>query len=199
MSKVKYAGTTKKIKMVRKPNFLKSFLIIAICIILGFYGKFFNFFGRMTGEVADDGRLFAQNIVEYKEQSQEVELSDGGRVFVPATERMDFTSEHRYQSITLGNPMENKGYYMAYDLILRDKTLYQSGLLKPGEAVGEADLLAYFKPGDYYEAKIKYTFYEQPETRIKKVGTATETVVLNVTGSSEYYDERKENEEDTKK
>ncbi|MCI8639672.1 MAG: hypothetical protein HFG41_11220 [Coprococcus sp.] len=199
MAKTKYAGTTKKVKMVRKPNFLKIILIVAICIILGFYGKFFNFFGRMTGEVADDGRLFAINTVEYKEQSRETELKDGAKVFVPATEKMDFTSEHRYQTITLGNPKENEGYYMACDLVLRDKTLYQSGLLKPGEAVGEADLLAYFKPGDYYEAKIKYIFYEQPETRIKKVGTATGTVVLDVTGSSEYYDERKENEEDTKK
>lgn len=186
----------KNYKLVRKPNFARIIIIVMICLVLGFFGKMVNFFGRFTGEVAFDGTRFASVTEACVNKALEKKLENGDAVFIPNVEKLEFTSESRFQMLHIGNPIENGNVLCSYVLAVGDKNFYQSGLLRPGESIGEADLLAYFNPGDEYSATITYTFYEQSKTIIDDIGSIKMKIPLTVIGSPEYFNNKSENPND---
>ena len=184
----------------RKPKLGRILIIVIIVIVVLGFGRVRNFFGRYTGEVASDGTAFQEQTTVYDAESQETKLSDGTVVYIPDVEHLDFSSEHQKQDIPFGNAMENKSdnLYVKVGMTVQGHELLETGLLKPGQAVGEADLKAYFEPGRDYEATVRYTFYKKGSPTIDQIGDIKQKVTISVTGSSEYYDKKEGNLADEK-
>ena len=182
-----------EVVMVRKPNIGKIILIVGICVVIGFFGVFYTFFGKMTGTVATDGTRFAREAPAYTNEGRTVTLNDGTVALIPDVDTLNFTSENTVQDLSaLGNPAGNEenDLYFTVEIQLSGQQLSKSELLNPGEGLGEVDLAAIFKPFEY-QAQICYNFYRHDDKgRLQYFTSYFEPVTLSVTGGTDYYDQQ---------
>lgn len=182
-----------EVVMVRKPNLMKIILIVGICVVIGFFGVFYTFFGKMTGTVATDGTHFAKDAPAYANEGRQVTLNDGTVALIPDVDVLEFTSEDTVQDLTaLGNPAGNEenGLYYTVELKLYGTQLHKSELLNPGEGLGEVDLAAIFKPYEY-NAQVCYNFYRHGDDgKLEYFTSYFAPITLNVTGGTDYYDQQ---------
>jgi len=193
MADVKGGG---QVVMVKKPNMLRILVIVGICFLLGCFGFFYSYFGRFTGDIATDGTRFQSDpdpVAYTADTVKTVTLDDGvTQVDIPDVSSFDFTSDDMTQTLNIGNPSSNEGYYMKIILQISGQSVEESGMLKPGEGFGDLKLEAVFKPYDY-PATLGFSFYKQADNskKIEYVGYCSEDVTLHVTGGTEYYDQMK--------
>lgn len=169
---------------------LKILVIVGICVVLGFAGAIFGFFGRATGSIATDGTRFVSDPIEYTGGARQVTLEDGTVAYVPDVDQLEFTSESTTQTIGLGNPSENTDLYFTIELKLSGQQLLKTDLLHPGEGIGDEDLSAIFKPYTY-SAEVVYNFYRhEDDGKLVYFTSISQPIIINVTGGTEYYDEQ---------
>lgn len=175
------------VKTVKKVNLKHMFLIAVILIAVLAFGKLTHFFGKYTGEVADDGRMFNKLAAAWDGPQESIALEDGTTVYLPEADRLAFDSEETEQPLSLGNPKEND-LVMNLTVCVQDKDICSSGLLEPGRGLDRAETNAYFQPSTY-EGTVVYTFYRLDGHRLNTAGTVEKPITIQVTGSGEKYQE----------
>lgn len=187
------------VKTMRVPK-LKNMLIVA-AVALGFYSffKLNNYFGRFTGEVANDDRMVAKQTIPYTGSATAQTVVVNGEeytLYIPDQDTYVFDSETSDQIMNLGNPAQNE-YVMGVRLSVGKKDLYKSALYKPGEGFETVPTGACFQPGTY-EAKLTYEFYYQPDVVLKPMTNVEKTITIISEGSGEMYAEGTAPKEDKK-
>ena len=187
------------VKTMRVPK-LKNMLIVAV-VALGFYSffKLNNYFGRFTGEVANDDRYVVKQGDPYTgSATAETVTVDGEEytLYIPDQDAFVFDSETGDQVMNLGNPAENE-YVMGVRLTVGDRDLYVSPLFKPGEGIETVSTGAYFKPGTY-EATLTYEFYYQKNVILTSMTDVERTITITSEGSGEMYAEGTSKKNDKK-
>ena len=186
-------------KTMRVPK-LKNMIIVA-AVAIGFYSffKLNNYFGRFTGEVANDDRYVVKQGDVYTGTATAQTVTVGGEeytLYIPDRDTFVFDSETGEQVMNLGNPAQNE-YVMGLRLTVSGRDLYTSPLYKPGEGVEVVRTGAYFQPGTY-EATLTYEFYYQPEVVLKPMTNVERKITIISEGSGEKYAEGTSKEEDKK-
>ena len=177
--------TEQKVRYVKRVNLKHLFLIAVILIAILSFGKLTNFFGKYTGEVADDDRVFNKRAEAWNGAAVTAVLDNGEEVLLPEKDTFAFDSEQTEQRLDLGNPAESP-YALHLTLRVRDNEIYRSGLLEPGKGIDKAETHTVFQPNTY-EAVVVYTFYHLDGHRLKTLGELEKPVTLVVTGSGDKY------------
>lgn len=186
------------VKTMRVPK-LKNMLIVAM-VALGFYSffKLNNYFGRFTGEVANDDRYVVKEGDVYSGSATAQAVTVDGEeytLYIPDQDTFVFDSETGEQVMNLGNPAQNE-YVMGLRLTVGERDLYRSPLYKPGRGVEVVRTGAYFEPGTY-EATLTYEFYYQKNDVILRPMIDVErTITIISEGSGDAYREGTTKEED---
>ena len=81
----------------------------------------------------------------------------GKTITVPGFSKIRFKAGEKYQSIFLSNPAGNDAD-LAITVIMDGNTVYQSGLIAPGECVNNIEISAPLKAGTY-DCVAEYKFY----------------------------------------
>ena len=186
-------------KTMRVPK-LKNMIIVA-AVAIGFYSffKLNNYFGRFTGEVANDDRYVVKQGAVYNGSATPQTVVVGGEeytLYIPDQDTYVFDSETSDQVMNLGNPAQNE-YVMGVRLTVGDTDLYKSALYKPGEGIETVPTGACFQPGTY-EAKLTFEFYYQLEVVLKPMTNVEKTITIISEGSGEMYAEGTAPKEDKK-
>ena len=180
------SGAQGKRRYVKKVNIKHVLLIAVILAAVLSFGKLTHFFGKYTGEVADDNRGFNKQAAAWTGSSRTAVL-DGGAVtaYLPAEDSFHFDTEQTEQALSLGNPAENE-LPMNFTLWVQGQALYSSGILEPGKGVERVQTNTYFEPNTY-EATLIYTFYRLDGHRLKTLDTVEQAVTIEAVGSGEKY------------
>lgn len=175
----------KKVQYVKRVNVKHLFLIAVILIAILSFGKLTNFFGKYTGEVADDDRVFNKQAEAWNGAAVTAVLDSGGEVWLPQKDTFAFDSEQTEQLLDLGCPADSP-YPLHLTLRVQDNEIYRSGILEPGKGIGMVETHTVFQPNSY-EAVVVYTFYHLDGHRLKTLGELEKPVTLVVTGSGDKY------------
>lgn len=128
--------------MFKNKNYIFLSLVIMGMLIVG-------------GYVFNEKKLEIDNAtVEYSRNNEEENLEN---IKIPGYGTIIIPANQKNVEITLSNPQGNKCYFK-FDLILNDKTIYTSDLVKEGQAIEKIHLSEGIKKGNY-DLVIKVTPY----------------------------------------
>ncbi len=123
--------------------------------------------GRTITGQAQNGNTKIQEVpAEEKKTAEEKETKMPGQknpeeVFIEVNTDWEITEGNKILPLGLVNP-ENSAYALRVSLFCKDQpeeTLYESGMVKPGGSIAEAELTNALPAGEY-ETVIRYSFYQ---------------------------------------
>lgn len=99
-----------------------------------------------------------QEVLKHDASATAFAMSNTGEsLTVPGFSKIRFKAGEKYQSIFLSNPAGN-GADLSITMIVDGITVYQSGLIAPGECIKEIELVTPLETGNY-DCIVEYRFY----------------------------------------